>query len=84
AGVGYFARLVENTKVPSKEQLLEQVNNIHGVSVMKYSNGENISDVSSDLVRINVASDQISENVKKALIAKDRANYLISGQDKMN
>ena len=65
AGVGYFARLVENTKVPSKEQLLEQVNNIHGVSVMKYSNGENISDISSDLVRINVASNQISENVKK-------------------
>ncbi|GAB7390359.1 transglycosylase domain-containing protein [Lactococcus garvieae] len=75
AGVGYFARLVENTKVPSKEQLLEQVNNIHGVSVMKYSNGENISDVSSDLVRINVASDQISENVKKALIATEDETF---------
>jgi Membrane carboxypeptidase (penicillin-binding protein) len=75
AGVGYFARLVENTKVPSKEQLLEQVNNIHGVSVMKYSNGENISDVSSDLVRINVASDQISDNVKKALIATEDETF---------
>ncbi|MCA9747083.1 MAG: penicillin-binding protein, partial [Lactococcus sp.] len=75
AGVGYFARLVENTKVPSKEQLLEQVNNIHGVSVMKYSNGENISDISSDLVRINVASNQISENVKKALIATEDETF---------
>ncbi len=75
AGAGYFARLVENTDVPEKDELLEQIRNIHGVSVMKYSNGTNISDISSDLVRINVSSDQISQNVKDALIATEDETF---------
>lgn len=75
AGVGYFARLVEKTEVPSKEKLIEQIRNIHGVSAMKYSNGEKISDISTDLVRINVPSEQISQNVKDALIATEDETF---------
>ncbi|MFC4651376.1 transglycosylase domain-containing protein [Lactococcus nasutitermitis] len=71
AGAGYFARLVEVTKVPNKTKLLSEINNIHGVSMMKYSNGQSISDISSDLIRVNVSSAAISQNVKNALIATE-------------
>ena len=71
AGVGYFVRLVEKTPQANKEKMLSAINNIHGVSTLKYSNGENISDISSDLIRVNVPSNAISENVKNALIATE-------------
>ena len=75
AGLGYFARLVENTKVPSKTELLSEINDIHGVSSMKYSNGNEISDISTDLVRVSVPSDKISDNVKNALIATEDSTF---------
>ncbi|WP_200416678.1 hypothetical protein, partial [Virgibacillus salexigens] len=31
-GVGYFARLVEQTKTPNKTEMLAKINDIHGVS----------------------------------------------------
>lgn len=71
AGVGYFARLVEKTDVPNKSAMLAKINDIHGVSVINYSNGQAISDISSDLVRVTVASDAISNNVKNALISTE-------------
>ncbi|MGF1981591.1 transglycosylase domain-containing protein [Lactococcus taiwanensis] len=75
AGVGYFARLVEKTKLPDKQEMLAKINDIHGVSVINYSNGQSISDISSDLVRVTVSSDQISENVKNALIATEDDSF---------
>lgn len=71
AGIGYFARLVEKTKVPAKSEMLAKINDIHGVSVINYSNGQPISDISSDLVRVTVAGDAISNNVKNALISTE-------------
>lgn len=71
AGVSYFVRLVEKTPQANKEKMLSAINNIHGVSTLKYSNGENISDISSDLIRVNVPNNAISENVKNALIATE-------------
>ena len=76
AGVGYFARLVEKTKVPDKAEMLAKINNIHGVSVINYSNGQPISDISSDLVRVTVPSDAISQNVKNALISTEDNSFL--------
>ncbi|MCT0080305.1 penicillin-binding protein [Lactococcus lactis] len=74
-GVGYFARLVEQTKTPNKTEMLAKINDIHGVSVINYSNGQAISDISSDLVRVTVISDEISPNVKNALIATEDDSF---------
>jgi penicillin-binding protein len=74
-GVGYFARLVEQTKTPNKTEMLAKINDIHGVSVINYSNGQAISDISSDLVRVTVKSDEISPNVKNALIATEDDSF---------
>lgn len=74
-GVGYFARLVEQTKTPDKTEMLAKINDIHGVSVINYSNGQAISDISSDLVRVTVKSDEISPNVKNALIATEDDSF---------
>ena len=74
-GVGYFARLVEQTKTPDKTEMLAKINDIHGVSVINYSNGQPISDISSDLVRVTVKSDEISPNVKNALIATEDDSF---------
>ena len=74
-GVGYFARLVEQTKTPNKTEMLAKINDIHGVSVINYSNGQPISDISSDLVRVTVKSDEISPNVKNALIATEDDSF---------
>ncbi len=79
AGVGYFARLVEKTPVPNKAAMLADINDIHGVSTMRYSNGQPISDISSDLVRVNVASSAISQNVKNALIATEDDTFETNG-----
>ena len=74
-GVGYFARLVEQTKTPDKTEMVAKINDIHGVSVINYSNGQPISDISSDLVRVTVKSDEISPNVKNALIATEDDSF---------
>lgn len=74
-GVGYFARLVEQTKTPNKTEMLAKINDIHGVSVINYSNGQAILDISSDLVRVTVKSDEISPNVKNALIATEDDSF---------
>lgn len=76
AGVGYFARLIEVTKTPDKAEIISKINDIHGVSVINYSNGQSISDISSDLVRVTVKSDAISQNVKNALIATEDNSFL--------
>ncbi|PCR99762.1 transglycosylase domain-containing protein [Lactococcus fujiensis] len=71
AGIGYFARLIEKTDTPNRAKMLAEINDIHGVSSLKYSNGQTISDISSDLVRVSVDSNSISQNVKNALIATE-------------
>ena len=79
AGTGYFVRLIEKTKVPDKTTMLSEINDIHGVSSIKYSNGQSISDISSDLVRVNVPSQAISQNVKNALIATEDDSFKTNG-----
>ena len=40
-----------------------------------YSDGSVISDIDSDLIRIPVQKDAISDNVKKAVIATEDENF---------
>ncbi|MEM5571220.1 transglycosylase domain-containing protein, partial [Aliarcobacter butzleri] len=45
------------------------------MNIINYSNGQAILDISSDLVRVTVKSDEISPNVKNALIATEDDSF---------
>ena len=68
-GLGYAASLFSDVSVPKQEELVSQVNKISGISKLIYADGELISEIDNDLLRIPVASDAISDNVKNAIIA---------------
>ncbi len=70
-GIGYFAYLVSDTPVPDKQELQNKINDVEQLSTITYAGGEKIADIRSDLIRTNVASDQISPLVKKALISTE-------------
>ncbi|MBP2620491.1 penicillin-binding protein PBP1B [Streptococcus panodentis] len=74
-GIGYAASLFSNVEVPKEEELVQQVNNISGISKLVYSNGSLISEVDNDLLRIPVESDAISDNIKRAVIATEDENF---------
>ncbi|GAB2021360.1 transglycosylase domain-containing protein [Pseudolactococcus yaeyamensis] len=74
-GMGYLVSLISDVKVPSSKLLTEKINTIHEASVMTYSNGQPISDISSDLIRTKVSSDQIAKTLKDALIATEDENF---------
>ncbi|MDN6082251.1 MAG: penicillin-binding protein, partial [Lactococcus raffinolactis] len=73
-GTGYLVSLISDVKVPSSKELTDKINTIHEASVMTYSNGQPISDISSDLIRTKVSGDQIAQTVKDALIATEDEN----------
>lgn len=70
-GIGYFAFLVEDTKIPSKVELQQDLGDITQTSKLVYANGNTISNIRSDLRRTNVASNQISPLLKKAVVATE-------------
>lgn len=74
-GMGYFAYLVKDTEVPTKETLKNEINDIEQVSHMVYANNESIGDITTDLIRTNVKSDAISPYVKKAIVATEDENF---------
>jgi penicillin-binding protein len=57
--VTFFRRQSTSSKV-----LTEKINTIPEASVMTYSNGQSISDISSDLIRTKVSSDQMAQTVR--------------------
>ena len=74
-GTGYLMSLISDVKLPDSKELTDKINTIHQTSVMTYSNGQKISDISSDLNRTKVTSENISPNVKHALIATEDENF---------
>lgn len=74
-GVGYFAYLVEDTKLPSKSTLQQELGNISQTSTLTYATNEMIATVNSDLQRTTIKSDQISDLAKKAIVATEDENF---------
>lgn len=73
--IGYAASLFSATETPDPSQLVQQVRNISSVSKISYADGSLISDIDSDLIRIPVEADAISNNVKQAVIATEDENF---------
>ncbi|WEV44991.1 transglycosylase domain-containing protein [Streptococcaceae bacterium ESL0687] len=74
-GIGYFASLIDEVNVPDKDELTQKINNIHGTSNLVYNNNSVISPISSDLVRTKISSQQISQNIKNAIISTEDENF---------
>lgn len=74
-GAGYFAYLVEDTKTPTKEDLQKDLEDIDETSHLAYADGSNIATIDTELQRDSVNSDQISDLLKKAVIATEDENF---------
>ena len=77
AGValGYGVALFDKAKVPQAEDLIKQVKNISSTSEIVYADGSVIASIESDLLRTSIKSEQISENLKKAIIATEDEHF---------
>ncbi|GMA07800.1 peptidase [Tetragenococcus halophilus subsp. flandriensis] len=74
-GAGYFAYLVEDTKTPTKEELEGNLEDVDETSHLAYADGSNIATINSDVKRNSVDSDQMSDLVKKAVIATEDEDF---------
>ena len=77
AGVamGYGVALFDKAKVPQAEELIKQVKDIASISEITYADGSSIASIEGDLLRTPVASDAISDNLKKAIIATEDEHF---------
>ena len=78
AGValGYGVTLFDKAKVPPAEDLVKQVKNVSSISEIVYADGSVIASIESDLLRTSVSSEEISDNLKKAIVATEDEHFL--------
>ena len=78
AGValGYGVALFDKAKVPQSEDLVKQVKHISSISEIVYADGSVIASIESDLLRTSVPSEEISDNLKKAIVATEDEHFL--------
>ena len=78
AGValGYGVALFDKAKVPPAEDLVKQVKNVSSISEIVYADGSVIASIESDLLRTSVTSEEISDNLKKAIVATEDEHFL--------
>ncbi|NQP32255.1 penicillin-binding protein [Streptococcus suis] len=74
-GVGFVVSLFDKVEVPKTEELIQKVSNVSSVSKLVYSDGTLISEVNSDLLRVPVGTDDISEYLKQAVIATEDVTF---------
>ena len=73
--MGYGVALFDKAKVPQTEELVKQVKDIASISEITYADGSSIASIEGDLLRTSVASDAISDNLKKAIIATEDEHF---------
>lgn len=78
AGValGYGVALFDKAKIPPAEDLVKQVKNVSSISEIVYADGSVIASIESDLLRTSVSSEEISDNLKKAIVATEDEHFL--------
>ena len=78
AGValGYGVALFDKAKVPPAEELVKQVKDVSSISEIVYADGSVIASIESDLLRTSVSSEEISDNLKNAIVATEDEHFL--------
>ena len=74
--LGYGVALFDKVRVPQTEELVHQVKDISSISEITYADGTVIASIESDLLRTSISSEQISENLKKAIVATEDEHFL--------
>ena len=73
--LGYGVALFDKVRVPQTVELVHQVKDISSISEITYADGTVIASIESDLLRTSISSEQISENLKKAIIATEDEHF---------
>ena len=73
--LGYAVSLFDQVSVPQTEDLVKQVNNISSISEIRYADGSMIGAIESDLLRTSVSSEDISDNLKQAIVATEDEHF---------
>jgi len=74
-GVGFVVSLFDKVEVPKTKELLEKVSEVSRISTITYSDGSLVSEVNSDLLRIPVTSEEVSDYLKQAVIATEDESF---------
>lgn len=74
-GVGFVVSLFDEVEVPKTEELVEKVSEVSRISTVTYSDGSLVSEVNSDLLRIPVTSEEVSDYLKQAVIATEDETF---------
>ncbi|HFI0409682.1 TPA: penicillin-binding protein PBP1B [Streptococcus suis] len=74
-GVGFAVSLFDKVEVPKTKELVEKVSEVSRISTITYSDGSLVSEVNSDLLRIPVTSEEVSDYLKQAVIATEDETF---------
>lgn len=74
-GVGFVVSLFDKVEVPKTEELVEKVSEVSRISTITYSDGSLVSEVNSNLLRIPVTSEEVSDYLKQAVIATEDETF---------
>lgn len=74
-GVGFVVSLFDKVEVPKTEELVEKVSEVSRISTVTYSDGSLVSEVNSDLLRIPVTYEEVSDYLKQAVIATEDETF---------
>ena len=73
--MGYGVALFDKVSIPQSAELVNRVKDITSISEIYYADGSTIASIEGDLLRTSVASDAISDNLKKAIIATEDEHF---------
>ncbi len=73
--IGYGVALFDKVSIPQSAELVNRVKDITSISEIYYADGSTIASIEGDLLRTSVASDAISDNLKKAIIATEDEHF---------
>ena len=68
--------MFDKAKVLPAEELVKQVKDVSSISEIVYADGSVIASIESDLLRTSVSSEEISDNLKKAIVATEDEHFL--------
>nr|WP_263312987.1 transglycosylase domain-containing protein [Mammaliicoccus sp. Marseille-Q6498] len=74
-GGGYFAGLVKDEKVMSKKEIKQQLYSMTESTSVYFGSGESLGRLKSDVQRDVIKGNEISDNVKNALIATEDEDF---------
>lgn len=76
-GAGYFASLVKDEPVRSYASMKQDIYNYEQTSKLYFAGGNYFGDVRSEIHREEVSLDEVSDNLKHAVIATEDKNFRI-------